>query len=491
MRYFMHDPSETLFQVEDIRLMDLSNPEVDEIAESLFNTLKEEGWTVNIIGSSEPKQALAIEGNDMFAEFIRDPEAWDMYITGPAGTGKTYEVATNFIPRCSAAGIDVIVTAFTHKACGVLAAKLPKEAKVQTLHSFLSKRPLVNSEAKQANHVTQSKVCGKGGCTQLLIVDEYGMVGEKDMLDLRALQDPNYDAIPQFKVLWLGDPNQLPPVGDMQAVKPKGAYQMRLTEIKRTNEQPLLGVLARLVSYIEGSATPERIESNECFVRDQDILTEPTDIILAYTNARVQELNAQKQGYEKPLPGDTVFCGTTHRQYEFVEPVEFPQEIMRPYGGPLGLDSKYKTLEYLLKGDYSYARLRDLEDDSISVYAYVFGFSSYNVMAAQFKEAAAASNKAIADEFNVQATQWAKANPTHKLSRARAKAWRDFLTFDECVVCLDFDHARTVHKSQGSTFDVVAIDMDDLYKCALRDPKMYMRLLYVAVSRAAKKVITN
>ena len=58
-------------------------------------------------------------------------------------------------------------------------------------------------------------------------------------------------------------------------------------------------------------------------------------------------------------------------------------------------------------------------------------------------------------------------------------------------MCLDFDHARTIHKSQGSTFDVVAIDMDDLYKCAQRDPKMYLRLLYVAVSRAAKKVITN
>lgn len=488
MRYFMHDPSSMLFQVEDIRKIDLSDPEVEEIAESLFNTLKKEGWDVEYIERSEAPQSTAVEGDDIFARFMSDPEAWDMFVTGPAGTGKTHTVATDFIPRCTLAGIDVVVTAFTHKACGILAAKLPKEVKVQTLHSFLSKRPLVNVEAKQAEHVTTSKVCGQGGCTQLLIVDEYGMVGEKDLLDLRALQDPNYDAMPLFKVLWLGDPNQLPPVGDVQAVKPKGDYQLRLTEIKRTSQEPLLEVLAKLVSYIEGTAEPARIESNACFVRDQDIVAADADVVLAYTNARVQELNALKQGYAAPLPGDIVFCGTTHRQYEYVEEVTMPQSIMRPYGGKLELDSKYKTLEYLLRQkEYSYARLRDLEDDSISVYAYLFGFSTYNVAAAKLKEAAAASNQAI----GANATQWAKLNPTHKLSRARAKAWRDFLTFDECVVCLDFDHARTIHKSQGSTFDVVAIDMDDLYKCAQRDPKMYMRLLYVAVSRAAKKVITN
>lgn len=492
MRYFMHDPSCELFLVEDISKMDFSSDYLEEIALSLFNQLKDEGWTVHELKKEEAAAPLQVGGSDMFSEFMQDPEAWDMFITGPAGTGKTYLVATDFIPRCLAAGIDVIVTAYTHKACGVLSEKMPAEAKVQTLHSFLNKRPLVNTEAKQASHVTTSKVCGAGGCTQLLIVDEYGMVGEKDLLDLRALQDPNYSATPAFKVLWLGDPNQLPPVGDIQAVKPKGDYCMRLTEIKRTNEEPLLEVLAKLVSYIEGTATPEPIASTACFVRDVDIIKEQADIILAYTNARVQELNALKQGYAEPLPGDIVFCGTTHRQYEFVEPVSMPRSIMRPFGGKLGLDSKYKTLEYLLeRGNYKYARLRDLEDDTIDVYAYVFGFSDYNVAARQLKEAAAASNAAIQEATGAQPTAWAKVNPTHKLARARAKAWRDFLTFDECVVCLDFDHARTVHKSQGSTFDIVAIDMEDLYKCAQRDPKMYLRLLYVAVSRAAKKVLTN
>lgn len=55
---------------------------------------------------------------------------------------------------------------------------------------------------------------------------------------------------------------------------------------------------------------------------------------------------------------------------------------------------------------------------------------------------------------------------------------------------LDLRHsyACTVHKAQGSTYDTVYVDLDDLYK-AIRNKDMYNRLLYVAVSRAAKKVV--
>lgn len=490
MRYFMHDPTSTLYQVEDIRQMTVLD-DMEEISLGLFNQLKEGDWNVEVIKGRESTPQSTVEGDDVFAAFINDPEAWDMYVTGPAGTGKT-TMAADFINRCAAAGIDVIVSAYTHKACGVLASKLPSTAKVQTLHSFLSKRPLINTEAKQAAHVTTSKVCGAGGTTQLLIVDEYGMVGEKDLLDLRALQDPNYSATPVFKVLWLGDPNQLPPVRDMQAVKPQGPYQVRLTTVHRTSNAPLLDVLARLVTYIEGTAEPEPIDSNEYFVRGQDIISCEADIILAYTNARVQELNALKQGYSAPLPGDLVFCATNHATYEFMYELNKPDAIWRPYQGMLGLDSKYKTLEYLHEhSNCSYAMLRNVETGEEVTVAYIFGHSDYNKTAAQFKEAAAEANLAISKETGANATAWAKANPQTKLARRRAKAWRDFLTFDECVVCLDFDHARTVHKAQGSTFNVVAVDMDDLYKCAERDFKMYLRLLYVAVSRAAVKVITN
>jgi hypothetical protein len=86
---------------------------------------------------------------------------------------------------------------------------------------------------------------------------------------------------------------------------------------------------------------------------------------------------------------------------------------------------------------------------------------------------------------------WASLNSHTKLARARAKAWRDYLTFKEYVICLDFPHAMTVHKSQGSTYNTVYLDSDDLYLCATRNFNLYLKLMYVAISRASNKVYTN
>jgi ATP-dependent exoDNAse (exonuclease V) alpha subunit len=48
-------------------------------------------------------------------------------------------------------------------------------------------------------------------------------------------------------------------------------------------------------------------------------------------------------------------------------------------------------------------------------------------------------------------------------------------------------YACTINKSQGSTYDKVFIDLDDLKRC--NQPNTLARLLYVAVSRARYQVI--
>jgi ATP-dependent exoDNAse (exonuclease V) alpha subunit len=47
-------------------------------------------------------------------------------------------------------------------------------------------------------------------------------------------------------------------------------------------------------------------------------------------------------------------------------------------------------------------------------------------------------------------------------------------------------YAQTINKSQGSTYDQVFIDLDDVSKC--RNPNQLARMLYVAVSRARTRV---
>ena len=123
-----------------------------------------------------------------FKQFLADDNAWDMYITGVAGTGKTTGLA-ELISYCHENDIPCITAAFTHKACGVLASKLPKDSKIQTLHKFLKKRPTINTEATSHKHISQNAKFGSAEKTGILFVDEYSMVGEKDLMDIRADQD--------------------------------------------------------------------------------------------------------------------------------------------------------------------------------------------------------------------------------------------------------------------------------------------------------------
>ena len=416
-----------------------------------------------------------------FKQFLDDPRAFDMYITGRAGTGKTTDLSY-LVDYCHGQEIDCTVAAFTHKACEVLASKLMPGTDIITLHKFLNKRPTINGNATNKKYISSNAKVGDSKETTILFIDEYSMVGERDLMDLREND---------IKIVWLGDPYQLPPVGDVAAVSPSGAYQVVLHEIKRqAKDNPLGQTLEQLVGFIEGKPITPLLE-NANFLRGRDLAMEQGDIILAYTNERVQELNARIQSYTKPIENDMVFSPTTRHHYKFLGWTSKPTQIELPFGDPLTLGSKYKTLEYLIKNRTKFAILEDLDGEIVTMAA-VFGHYDYKMKLEELKGAAAETNRVIETDFKGhKAAAWSAQNKGHILAKRRAKAWRDFLSFNDSAVCIDFTHAMTVHKSQGSTYETVLVDTDDLHKAAYFSMKTYLQLMYVALSRASKKVITN
>ena len=431
----------------------------------------------------------------MFEKFLADKTAWDMFLIGPAGTGKTTELRI-YVEHCIAKEIPYVVCAYTHKACEILMEKLPPGARIQTLHSFLCKRPTINTNAVSHKHITNSSQTDAPDTEpEVMFLDEYSMVGEKDELDIRLEQDPEYEGIPKLKVVWVGDLNQLGPVGDKQTVSPKGNYIRKLTKIWR-NDNPLQEPLNALISYIKGEP-PATLPGNSHFIRGKDLVTEYSNceddkVLLAFTNKRVQYLNSQIQGRTEPLEDDNLFCPSNRQGYIFNRFVDYPERIERVHGDPLELNSKYKTLEGLHKmPEIQYAEVVNDEGETV-ILACVFGHYSYKNYLDGLKKEAADSNLAIERKNpGFKAVAWAKFNNQHKDARRRAKAWREFLSVDECVVCLDFTHALTVHKSQGSTFHTVFLDTDDLSTCADRNFEQYLKLTYVGISRASHKVVTN
>jgi len=439
--------------------------------------------------TDEQQQAI-----HMVDSFLKDPNAFDMFLSGQAGSGKTTLLGA-VVELLLKKEYPHVVCAYTHKAKNVLIGKLPQDADVRTLHSFLRKRPGINENARNIKALQVTSQFGKPQEIKLLIVDEYSMVGESDVLSIGELQDPDYTGIPKMKVLYVGDPLQLAPVGQAQVLDPSTAkYSFTLKEVQRQGAGPLLDTICEIVDMMQ-TGNIHKLEPNDQFIRGIDIAQHIADhkpgdfAVLAYTNKRVEELNWE---IADTLPETNARWSPSLRA-ELDLTMDMDREDIThiiTHSGPLVLGTKYKTLEHLLTmPDISFSLFDNKTEGKVQAIAYVFGHYQYKLRLEQLAQAAADSNAAIPDAIP---KSYCKKKPHCKKCRKRAKAWRDYLTFKECVMCVDYPYAMTIHKSQGSTFRWVYIDNTDL-KQLLNNNKIetYLKLLYVGISRASDKVFMN
>lgn len=446
---------------------------------------------------------------DLLKEFLKDKEAREFFITGGAGTGKTYNLDL-ILEYVRSQNIDYTVCAYTHTACKVVAKalgedfnSLDKESRIQTLHSYLKKRPGLNDEAKHVGAINISVKSGDSERLPLVIIDEFSFVGEKDYLDLLEMYDAveddegNISNNATIKVIYVGDPNQLPPVQDQQTIEPRGKYHIKLNKVYRTDKTGLLDIMIKLQGFIEGKEF-KPLNSNESFIRDVDIKDlylkskSKSKVLLSWTNKSVQDNNIVIKGRDFPEPGDIVL-GARHSKYTVIDIVdkEFVTEI-EIFGGILNLDDKFKTLQYLKSLPYtSFLGVQDYKGE-LKTICTLFGSSNYNLLIKDLQLEAVSCNKAIESiSKGIKASDWCRLNPTHGLKKRRASAWRELLAIKNCTMSVDFFDCMTVHKSQGMTYEEVYIDAIDLIKCRKKNPLLFLKLYYVAVSRASNMVYTN
>ena len=390
-------------------------------------------------------------------------------LQGSAGTGKTFLAQTigPMIPE----PWRMVGAAPTHKAAKVLATRL--DCGVSTIHSFLGLRPR-QREGKQVLSQSSHYDPSEHYDVRVVVLDEGSMIDESVFKYID--QD-----IKQWgrQYLCLMDPYQLPPVncteGVLQSLILPESQHHELTETKR-----FAGPVIEFATAIRDAIVAERdlvikpyVEGDHgvfCLSEDkwmaklkelstsQEAFQDPDFCrVVAWRNDTVLAHCAKVRGFlgkdtSVPFsPGDDVIVNEAWIQQEQVilmTGTEFKITAMEAYKHP-----KYPELE-------GWQVWVDVED---------FCYPLYTLDLRKCSKALSSRLSSLASE-----------------AKLKQRSWEDFYALKEWFVDLRPTYAITAHKSQGSTFTHVFVDVRDMFANPIKWEAE--RAFYVAVTRASQNV---
>jgi exodeoxyribonuclease-5 len=392
--------------------------------------------------SSEQNRALSLI-DKWFKEDSRSKQIFRLF--GYAGTGKTT------LAKHIAEGIDgtVLFAAFSGKAAHVLTQK---GCPARTIHSLIYKpvprsqkdlRELKDLIDEQTDPAEKEKLELKlkemskkhkqpifelneespvNGAA-LLVIDECSMIGKKMGNDLCSFGVP---------ILVLGDPGQLPPIGDAGFFTAQ-TPDFLLSEIHRqASDNPIIHIatLARqsqkikMGNYGGGVVVKSRKEVNADEILQADQVLLGKNETRRLWNARIRQLKFGGKEHHLPVQGDKLICLKNNSKNGLMNGSMWKVESQPMYGG------------HDLLADIS-----SIQDDN----SYYSDISMYN-----------------------------------KLFLGQELSFYERL---EGIDDFDYGYAITVHKSQGSQWDnVVLLDESGCFQSSKS------KWIYTGITRAAKEL---
>lgn len=369
---------------------------------------------------------------DQLTQFLESKES-EFCLTGQAGTGKTYMLY-------SILGDKAKYCATTNKAASVLRTLT---GTADTIHSLLGLS--VRNDFKTGKTFLARNKKSKTYHGQIIVIDEASMIDKQLYGIIR-------EACATCKVIYVGDDAQLAPVqGSNFSIFKLGIPTANLTIVMRSLDTPDITELSTSLraavfsgSNLAISSRPPaivRITGPEAF----QIITDTVKagnwhnhVVLSFTNSRAAEaISAIRKAGNKSidiLPGDSVIVNSAFKCGDGWIPTDSILEIER-IGEIEG--QPHLLIVYTSEGE----------------------FVTYKDNAHLQRDIAAAS---------------------------AAKNWELYFNLKDQFIDLRHAEALTIHKSQGSTFDTVFVDLGSLFSC--RNPDDRRRLLYVAASRPKRQL---
>lgn len=393
---------------------------------------------------------------DSFHQFLADPIERVFVLSGYSGCGKStlVRILLDHLPNFmrtmklidpNAKQYEVALTATTNKAAENLASITGHPA--GTIHSFLELRVSTDYRTNTTKLVARTPDQKEG---YLLFIDEASYV-DSQLLQYIFMKTHN------SKVVFIGDPAQLTPVkAQGTPVFDANFRGAALTQVVRQAEgNPIVDLSTKFRNTVNTgeffSFTPDghhikwmpRDEFNQAIEQE---FSRPNwryqdSKILAWTNKCVIAYNQFVRNLAKGDPhfqaGDYAICNSflTIGRASIKTDQLVQITAIDPEFEVHGVRGRYMLLDYAFQ---------------------VFQPNSLAEKNARIKQARAEGHIGLVAEIEGQ--------------------WAD----------LRAAYACTINKAQGSTFDMVFIDLDDIRRCNSGD--QIARMLYVAVSRARNHV---
>jgi len=407
-----------------------------------------------------------------------------LLVSGSAGVGKTYlvnELIGKLRMRIPSSK-KIYCSAPTNKAVAVVKQKVDDRPNLEftTVHSALKIKRQVDYKTGAISfkpYFSERYPPLKG--VGLFIIDEASMLNT-ELLEYVEIHAKKNNAI----VIFLGDKKQLNPVGeDVSPVFAAEYPEVELTEIIRQGEGNPIIDLSRNLNVI-AERKDNRIESqgyiysnNLAQVVETLAAVNGTDDLkyLAWTNKEVDNINSlvRKRIYgtspnKVELEETLVFNEPYNEEYYTnqeikVESVEVKErDFNYPAGKTKGVFEKHTTFNPIKLKYYSVNSKVSLEN----------GEKTENIIIIH-EDSEADYNKLLKN--------------LRSMCGAKVIDWVDYYKFKEGFADMKYNHAITVHKSQGSTYRQAIVNIKNL---GLNKNKTEReRLLYTAVTRASKLLI--
>lgn len=400
--------------------------------------------------------------SSMFTRFLLDETAKFMVIMGAAGTGKSTLVKsllnsmeTKIKLYSILLGSDDEVpefrtelTATTNKAAAVLSELTGEECR--TIHSRLGLVPYENYTTGEKTFTVSKK--SETIYNSLLVVDEASFLSDTLFEHIDALTV-------DCKVLFIGDQYQLaPPKQAVPIIEKIKGYVVSLEKVMRHG-----GKIAHTSAKFRETVKTGVFEPIDIDGIDVIHVNGPTFqrmIDTEFTDPFYCEKRARVLAWQN----DTVNMYNTHIRQVKGYPAEFG------IGDVLMTNRAIVTPKGLLAGTDGSVEISGI-DPELCIQQGITGRSvRLNNSTYWF----------FLPNNPIQAGAFMK-------HLRRQKDWKLFFRLEKEWLDLRPAFASTVHKAQGSTYNTVFINLTDIGKC--RIPSDVARMLYVAISRAANRVV--